>query len=68
MGEASIGWSRASNMADTKVRWIGSSPAIIKATNVASRIRLRPTMQFTTRHSKSTAFPTCPALSIPTRG
>src|ERR1700730_18007974 len=29
MGEASIGWSRASNMADTKVRSIGSSPAII---------------------------------------
>src|ERR1700730_1396309 len=24
-------------------------------------------MQFTMRHSKSTAFPTCPALSIPTR-
>jgi hypothetical protein len=28
-GAASIGWSRASNMADTKVRWIGSSPVII---------------------------------------
>jgi hypothetical protein len=29
---------------------------------------IRPTMQFTTRRSKSTAFPICPALSIPIRG